>query len=81
MTDFATNFNVQSINIEPYILVDEASGGTFYIGTSKSFSAQGAPNWRIKKIYQDGTVWITAYPNGDQSFIFIWSNRSSYTYQ
>lgn len=79
--DFNTDFNVQEINIEPYILTDVVSSTEIYVGTSKSFSNQDAPNWRIKHIKQTGNVWSTAYPNGDQHFIFVWSDRGTYTYK
>jgi hypothetical protein len=81
MTAFPSDLNAQSINIEPYLLIDQLSTTEFYIGTSKSFKTQSAENWRIKKIYQSGTIWIIAYPNGDQGFNYKWSDRLTYTYE
>ena len=73
--------SVQSIKIEPYLLVDEVSLNEFYIGTSKSFSDQTKSNWRIKKIWKDGNVWMFGYPTGSQDFSFAWSDRAGYTYK
>lgn len=73
--------SVQAIKIEPYLLVDEVSLTTFYIGTSKSFSDQAKANWRIKKIWKDGNVWMFGYPNGSQDFGFSWTDRAGYTYK
>jgi hypothetical protein len=81
MADFGTDFNIQSIKIEPYVLIDEVSSTSYYIGTSRSFSAQGVANWRIKKIWKVGNVWRSAFPGGDQGFTFIWTDRGTYTYQ
>ena len=72
--------SVQSIFIEPTILIDEASTIDFYIGVSNSFSDPAQPNWRIKRIWQVGNVWKQGYPNGDQGFTFIWDDRLTYVY-
>ena len=75
-----SDFNVQSIQIEPYVLVDQVSTTDFYIGTSRSFSDPSKANWRIKRVYQVGSVWKIGYPDGNQDFTFIWDNRYLYTY-
>jgi hypothetical protein len=75
-----SDINVQSIFIEPYILVDELSTTEYYIGTSKSFNDMARPNWRIKRIVKIGNVWKFQYPDGKQDFIFIWDDRLSYSY-
>ena len=80
MTDFGTDFNVQALTIEPTTLIDTASSTDFYIGTSRSFTDPAKGNWRIKRIWQVGTVWFEGYPDGDQGFIFIWDLRAGYTY-
>ena len=72
--------SVQSIFIEPTILIDEASTIDFYIGVSNSFSDPAQPNWRIKRIYKVGNVWKQGYPDGDQHFIFVWDLRPTYVY-
>jgi hypothetical protein len=81
ISDFSTNFDVQAINIEPYVLIDQVSPVEFIIGTSRSFSDTTLPNWRIKQIILNATVWVTGYPNGDQNFKFIWEDRAGYTYK
>jgi hypothetical protein len=80
MADFGTDFNIQSFNIEPSTLIDEASSEEFYIGTSQSSRNTSKAIWRIKKIWKDGTIWKVEFPNGDQSFKFVWDDRSGYTY-
>ena len=72
--------SVQSIFIEPTILIDEVSATDFYIGVSKSFSDPAQPNWRIKRIYKVGNVWKQGFANGDQGFTFIWDLRFGYIY-
>ena len=70
----------QFYNIEPYVLVDEFSNTEQYIGTSKNDKDTALANWKIKRITKTGTVWKFGYPNGDQSFNYIWDNRFGYTY-
>jgi hypothetical protein len=72
--------SVQSIFIEPVVLVDELSSTEFYIGTSRSFGDVQTSNWKIKKIYKSGSVWKTGYPDGDQGFTYIWNDRLTYSY-
>jgi hypothetical protein len=76
----STDNSIQSIVIEPTTLVDQASTTDIYIGTSRSFKDPGAANWRIKRIWQVGTVWYEGYPSGDQDFTFIWDLRTGYDY-
>lgn len=72
--------STQAIFIEPSVLIDTVSGTEFYIGTSRSFNNPAKSNWRIKKIWQVGTVWKQGYPGGDQGFTFIWDLRLTYVY-
>jgi hypothetical protein len=82
MADFGTDFNIQSFNIDPATLIDEASSEEFYIGTSQNGKNTARAIWRIKKIWKDGTIWKVEFPNGDQSFKFVWDDRiSGYAYQ
>jgi hypothetical protein len=82
MVDFNTDFNIQSFTIEPITLIDEVSSEEFYIGTSINGRNTSKATWRIKKIWKDVTVWKVEFPDGDQSYKYIWDNRlSGYTYQ
>ena len=74
------NINVQAINIEPPIIIDELSVNEYYIGISRNDKNPANPYWRIKRIWKIGTVWKVGYPNGDQSYTFIWDNRLGYIY-
>ncbi len=81
MTDFNTDIDIQLQNFEPITLIDEQSSEEYYIGVSTNGSDISEPYWRIKKIWKDGTVWKIQFPNGDQSYKFIWDDRiSGYTY-
>jgi hypothetical protein len=79
------NFNVNDLstplnNIEPQLIVDVATNNQIYIGISNNTKNTGNPTWKIKYIWQTGTVWNFGYPNGDQSFAYIWDLRDSYNY-
>lgn len=80
MADISDNFNQQSILIEPFVLIDEASPEDFFIGTSRSFNNPSKENWRIKRIWRVGSVWKHGYPNGNQGFTFSWDLRFEYVY-
>ena len=72
--------NVQQHNTDQIMLVDEVTSIEYYIGVSHNFSNQVALNWRIKKIWKDGTVWRFEFPDGDQSFKYAWTERLNYNY-
>lgn len=77
-TDF--EIDLQSYKVDPVMLVDEISSTEYYVGHSRNTKDQTKANWRIKKIWKDGTTWRFEFPNGSQRFEFIWDNRLSYTY-
>ena len=66
--------------IERPMLVDEVSKTEFYIGTSKNTKLTTEANWRIKRIWQVGSVWYFGFPDGDQNFSWVWEDRDTYTY-
>jgi hypothetical protein len=78
MADLSDSY-IQRVNIDPIIIVD-TTGTTTYTGFSCRFAIETAPIWRIKKIWQVGSVIYTGFPNGSQGFEFIWTDRESYTY-
>jgi len=80
ISDFKDD-NVFDHNIESSMVIDEVSTTEFYIGYSKNSSLRSASNWRIKRIVQISTVWNFQFPNGNQSFNFIWDDRDTYDYQ
>lgn len=80
MADFGTDFNIQSYEIESIFLADQIAPDLIYLGTSKNGRETGKSNWRIKKVWLDGTIWRSEFPNGDQSYAFVWDNRAGYTY-
>ena len=63
-------------------LVGEVSSTEYYIGISNGGDKdESAAFWNIKKIWKDGNVWRTQFPDGDQSFKFVWNSRGTYTYK
>ena len=79
ITDFK-NDNMFSHNIERPMLVDEVSDTEFYIGYSQNTPIKDTNNWRIKRIWQVGSVWNFGFPDGNQNFVFNWDLRDTYTY-
>jgi len=75
-----SEINVQSIVIEPTTLIDQVSSTDFYLGMSKSFKDPAIANWRIKRIWQVGTVWHEGYADGIQDFVKVWDLRATYVY-
>jgi hypothetical protein len=82
MADF-NNFhdNVKIYNLEPYVLIDGLTGTTRYTGVSISSGDTAKPIWRIKKEWVSGNAQFMGFPDGDQSYVFTWSDRASYTYK
>ena len=72
--------NLITYNIEPIKLVDELSDVEAYIGESINGKDRSANTWRIKRIWKVGTVWNIGYPNGNQSYEYIWDDRLNYSY-
>jgi hypothetical protein len=75
------NNNLYWNNRENIQLIDDVSETEIYIGVSKQGNLINKPVWQINKLEKIGTVWNTSlFPNGNQDFVFIWDNRTSYTY-
>jgi hypothetical protein len=68
------------INIEPYVFTTDISGVTKYTGTSSGSANPNAPVWKIKKEWKIGNTWYMGFPNGKQTFEFIWNSVTTYTY-
>jgi hypothetical protein len=81
MSDF-NNFNdsIKFYNPEPYILISGITGDTRYTGISLIFGDTSKPTWRIKKEWVSGNVKLMGFPNGDQSYSYIWNSGGTYTY-
>ncbi len=62
--------------------VDEVSSTLIYLGyvDGQQIVDETEPIWRIRRIRQVGTVWITDYANGDSSFNNIWDDRALLIY-
>ncbi len=80
MADFQNLSNYPLIHTEPHMVVDEVSANEFYVGTSTDFKMTNKSFWKIKRIWKIGTIWNIGYPNGDQKPVYIWDNRTGYSY-
>lgn len=60
--------------------IDQPGGGVIYIGDTKPGTATSSNLWRIKRIYESGTLISITFPNGDDGFNYAWDNRASYSY-
>jgi hypothetical protein len=56
------------------------SSTEFFLGISRSFKDPAKANWRIKRIWQVGTVWYEGYADGTQDFVKVWDLRAGYIY-
>jgi len=74
------NDNIKIYNLEPYVLISGLTGTTRYTGISINNGDATKPTWRIKKEWQIGNAQYMGFPNGDQSYIFIWNNKGTYNY-
>ena len=71
------NFNY---TVEPTQLIDEISSNEYYIGYSINGIDQTKNIWKIKKIIKIGTIWHFQFPQGNQTYVYTWSDRFSYPY-
>jgi hypothetical protein len=62
-------------------LIDEVDSNTIYVGIASRATITSASSWQIIKILTTGTVTSVLYPNGNDGFLYIWDNRTTYTYQ
>lgn len=76
--NFNSNIGKASTNIEPYVLTEVVNEELIYVGTSNMGNIPDFKCWKIKKIWKDGDIWYMGFPNGDQSFSFIWDERKNY---
>jgi hypothetical protein len=72
--------NVQTVNIEPILLIDNLSEFEVYVGYSNKNNNQTKPNWRIKRFTNVDGIHHFGFPNGNQNFEFIWNDRFTYNY-
>lgn len=71
----------QQHSFETNILIDECSPIEIYYGTSVNSNDPNSSTWRIKKISKIENIWTFTYPDGMQSYMYVWSNRLNYTYK
>lgn len=74
------NYNIYQQNMESPVLIDEVSSTEYYVGQSNNTNQRGKATWRIKRIWKVGSVWNFGFPDGNQSFTYIWDSRDTYTY-
>ena len=60
---------------------DDVDLNTFYFGQAIPGSKEDEAVWRIRKGINRMSDLATLWPNGDSSFAFKWSERTSFTYK
>lgn len=60
----------------------DGSNNVIYQGVAKAGSSTSQSVWRIRKFTYDGSnnVLNWGFANGSPAFVFVWDNRSTYTY-
>ena len=53
MTQILPQDNVQKHPMKPPMLIHEVSSTEYYVGTSRRFSKETDPHWRIQRIWSD----------------------------
>jgi YD repeat-containing protein len=58
------------------------NNATIYIGKTKPGNAKTTAKWQIQKLTYDanGLVSDIQWPNGDNSFSYVWNDRASYSF-
>lgn len=73
--------NLNFDKIEPNTIIDEVSNTEYYIGTSENGIDLSKPTWKIKRILKVGNIWKFGYPNGNQTYEYVWNSRYEYAYK
>lgn len=60
--------------------IDEVSSSEIYLGWAVAGSSANDNVWKIKQIKQTGSVWTQKYPNGDENYLYVWSDRLTLQY-
>ena len=60
--------------------IDEVSATEIYLGWAIAGTSAGDNVWKVKQIKQVGTVWTQKYPNGDENYLYKWSDRLTLQY-
>lgn len=61
-------------------LIDEVSSTEIYLGWAVAGTSADDSLWKIKQIKQIGSVWTQKYPNGDENYVYKWSDRLTLQY-
>jgi hypothetical protein len=73
-------FNLNPYNFEPSMIIDEVSNEEYYIGITNNNNVASSSNWKIKKVWKIDTIWRFGFPDGNQSFSYVWNDRFDYNY-
>jgi hypothetical protein len=73
-------FNESIVPAQPAPLVDKVSDDEIYYGYADLNTAETAKEWLIVKVWVDGTVTRTEYPNAEMVPNQAWSERASLSY-
>ena len=73
-------FNQSIVPFQPAPLIDTVSEDEIYYGYADLNTFEDAKEWLIVKVWTDGTVTRTEYPNASMVPDQAWSERASLTY-
>lgn len=60
--------------------VDAASASVTYVGYCEVGTLDADSRWKIEKIEVSGNITTIKVPNGDNSLLYKWDDRATYTY-
>ena len=60
--------------------IDVISDIMYYLGWAKHGTLEDEAKWKIKRIYQIGTVWYQEFADGNEFYDNVWDDRSVLTY-
>lgn len=52
-----------------------------YFGWADRGATTARAVWKIMKMEYTGANWIIKYPSGDDRFMYIWDNATTYTFE
>jgi hypothetical protein len=69
----------KTLSLDETIRWDAASATILYVGFAYPDALESEARWKIFKV--DTTAGNKlVYPNGDDSYIYVWNSRATYTY-
>ncbi len=67
-------------HVNDKVLIDEVSASVTYIGYADPDSLTSEAVWKIKKVTLVGDVTSIQYADGTSQYLYVWDDRTTYTY-